>query len=51
MLCGGSDLFSLMSYLIMTSMRLVSPDNPKPFDKAQNGLILGEGAGMLVLEL
>ncbi|MBD5534795.1 MAG: beta-ketoacyl-[acyl-carrier-protein] synthase family protein [Lachnospiraceae bacterium] len=49
-LCGGSDLFSLISHLIMTSMRLISPDKPKPFDKTHNGLILGEGAGFLVLE-
>lgn len=49
-LCGGADIFSLISHLIMSSMRLIAPDFPKPFDANRNGFVLGEGAGMLILE-
>lgn len=49
-LCGGADIFSLISHLIMSSMRLIALDVPKPFDVNRSGFVLGEGAGMLILE-
>jgi len=48
---GGSE--APLSYGILKAweaMRVVSPDTCRPFCKDRRGLILGEGAGMLVLE-
>ena len=48
---GGSEaVFSFGFLKSWEAMRIISPDTCRPFSKDRQGLILGEGGGMLVLE-
>jgi nodulation protein E len=50
-LAGGSEApFSLGFLKSWEALRVVSPDTCRPFSHDRRGLILGEGAGVLVLE-
>nr|HRC87938.1 beta-ketoacyl-[acyl-carrier-protein] synthase family protein [Thermoanaerobaculia bacterium] len=47
---GGSDSLARLTYAGFNSLRAVDPEPCRPFDRERNGLTLGEGAGILVLE-
>ena len=56
MLAGGADELSaseaaVFDTLFATSLRNDEPDkSPRPFDRDRDGLVIGEGAGTLILE-
>jgi 3-oxoacyl-[acyl-carrier-protein] synthase II len=50
MIAGGGDALCRMTFAGFNSLRLVDANPPRPFDTARRGLVLGEGAGILVLE-
>ncbi len=50
MLCGGSDAFSRIAFMGFNRMFAVAPDVCRPFDKNRQGMMVGEGAGILLLE-
>ena len=47
---GGSDPFSRLAFTGFSRLFAMSPDKCQPFDKNRKGMMLGEGAGILILE-
>jgi 3-oxoacyl-[acyl-carrier-protein] synthase II len=50
MLAGGADAFSRSAFIGFSRLHAMSPDVCRPFDRERQGLLLGEGAAVLVLE-
>jgi 3-oxoacyl-[acyl-carrier-protein] synthase II len=50
MIVGGADAFSYSSFTGFNQFRAVAPDKCQPFDKNRKGMMVGEGAGVLLLE-
>jgi nodulation protein E len=49
--CGGSDASICLGYLkAWDALRVLSADACRPFSRDRSGLVIGEGAGILVLE-
>ncbi|MFC1709669.1 beta-ketoacyl-[acyl-carrier-protein] synthase family protein [Candidatus Omnitrophota bacterium] len=49
-LVGGADAFSKVAYTGFNRLYVMSPDKCRPFDKNRKGMMIGEGASILVLE-
>jgi 3-oxoacyl-[acyl-carrier-protein] synthase II len=49
-ICGGAEALSLLPLLGFNSMSALSPDKCSPFDKDRKGVVIGEGAGVIILE-
>lgn len=47
---GGSDPFSRIAFTGFNRLFAMAPDMCRPFDKERKGMMLGEGAGILILE-
>lgn len=50
MLAGGSDAFSKIAFTGFNRLFAVAPQVCQPFDKDRKGMMVGEGAAVLVLE-
>jgi 3-oxoacyl-(acyl-carrier-protein) synthase len=49
-IAGGADELNLIPYTGFIKLMVASKDHCKPFDKNRNGINLGEGAGVVILE-
>jgi 3-oxoacyl-[acyl-carrier-protein] synthase II len=50
MVAGGTDPFSKVAFIGFSRLNAIAPEICQPFDKDRKGMLVGEGAGMLVLE-
>lgn len=49
-ICGGTEPLCRVTYAAFNALQAVDPKYCKPFDKDRQGMSLGEGSGVLVLE-
>ncbi|HEX5741031.1 MAG TPA: beta-ketoacyl synthase N-terminal-like domain-containing protein, partial [Pilimelia sp.] len=49
-LCGGADAVGRKSFASFYRLGAMAPEVCQPFDRDRRGMLMGEGAGMLVLE-
>jgi 3-oxoacyl-[acyl-carrier-protein] synthase II len=49
-IAGGSDAFSYLAFSGFNQVGAVAPEKSQPFDKNRKGMMVGEGAGVLILE-
>ena len=49
-ICGGTDALARLTFSGFNALRLMDPEPCRPFDKGRQGMSIGEGAAMLVLE-
>ena len=50
MLAGGSDAFSRIALIGFNQLFAIAPEKVQPFDKNRKGMMVAEGAGILILE-
>lgn len=50
MIAGGADAFSQITFSGFNAMRSAASGKCQPFSKGREGLVIGEGSGILVLE-
>ena len=50
MIAGGTEPLARTTYAAFNSLKAVDPEYCKPFDRNRQGMSLGEGAGMMILE-
>jgi 3-oxoacyl-[acyl-carrier-protein] synthase II len=49
-LCGGADAVARKTFTVFYRLGLVAPDHCRPFDSGRQGILTGEGAGVVLLE-
>jgi 3-oxoacyl-[acyl-carrier-protein] synthase II len=49
-LCGGADAIARKTFTVFYRLGLVAPDFCRPFDSGRQGILTGEGAGIVLLE-
>jgi 3-oxoacyl-(acyl-carrier-protein) synthase len=49
-LAGGADALCQLTYYGFNSLQLIDPSGARPLDRDRNGMTVGEGAAMLLLE-
>jgi len=50
MLAGGVDAFSRIAFMGFNRLYAIAPDKVQPFDKNRKGMMVGEGAAIVILE-